>query len=107
MAESWMLDEPAHAGAEHLDPAFVAGYDRKQKFDPTADIAELRARGLEPASVLVDLAAGTGTIALAAARVFGRVVAVDVSPAMVGLLRERAAAAGVGNLECVRAGFLS
>jgi hypothetical protein len=24
-----MIDELAHAGPEHLDPAFVAGYDRK------------------------------------------------------------------------------
>jgi len=32
---------------------------------------------------------------------------VDISPAMLQLLRERAAAAGVANLECVQAGFLS
>ena len=31
----------------------------------------------------------------------------DISPAMLQLLRERAAAAGVANLECVQAGFLS
>jgi hypothetical protein len=30
MTKPWMLDEPAHAGPEHLDPAFVAGYERKQ-----------------------------------------------------------------------------
>jgi ubiquinone/menaquinone biosynthesis C-methylase UbiE len=35
------------------------------------------------------------------------VTAVDVSPAMLALLRERAADAGLGNLDCVRAGFLS
>ena len=38
---------------------------------------------------------------------FGQVTAVDISPAMLQLLRERAAAAGVANLECVQAGFLS
>jgi hypothetical protein len=30
MTRVWMLDELAHAGPEHLDPAFVAGYERKQ-----------------------------------------------------------------------------
>ena len=25
-----MIDELAHAGSEHLDPAFAAGYDRTQ-----------------------------------------------------------------------------
>ena len=38
MADSWMLDELAHAGPEHLDPGFVAGYDRKQGYpDPDED----------------------------------------------------------------------
>ena len=37
----------------------------------------------------------------------GQVTAVDVSPPDAGVLRQRAAAAGVANLECVQAGFLS
>ena len=42
MAESWMIDELAHAGPEHLDPAFVAGYDRKQGDpDPAEDLTPL------------------------------------------------------------------
>ncbi len=48
-----------------------------------------------------------GQFALAAARRFGHVTAVDVSPAMLAVLRERSAAAGLSNLGCVRAGFLS
>jgi ubiquinone/menaquinone biosynthesis C-methylase UbiE len=54
---------------------------------------------------VVDLGTGTGRFALAAARRFGHVTAVDVSPAMLALLRERAADAGLGNLDCVRAGL--
>jgi SAM-dependent methyltransferase len=54
-----------------------------------------------------DLGAGTGRFSLAAARRFGQVTAVDISPAMLQLLRERAAAAGVANLRYVQAGFLS
>ena len=99
----WMLDETAHAGPEHLDPAFVAGYDRKQGF-PSAeeDLAVLRAHGALGPTV-VDLAAGTGRFAVAAAARCERVVAVDVSPAMQAHLR------GVvpPNVEVVPAGFLS
>jgi len=103
-----MIDELAHAGPEHLDPAFVAGYDRKQGYpDPAEDLAAFAAHGLGATSAVVDLGAGAGQFALAAARQFGHVTAVDVSPAMLTALRERSAAAGLANLDCVRAGFLS
>jgi SAM-dependent methyltransferase len=104
----WLLDELAYAGPEHLDPEFVAGFDRKQGFpDPAGDLAALRAHGLTGSATVVDLGAGTGRFALAAARQYRRVVAVDVSPAMVTRLRGEAAAAGLANLDCVQAGFLS
>lgn len=103
----YLPDELAHAGPEHLDPAFVAGFDRKQgRPDPGPDLAVLRAHGVGERSTVIDLGAGTGRFALAAAREFGQVVAVDVSPAMVARLRADAAAAGLENLRCVRAGFL-
>lgn len=98
MAQPWMLDELAHAGPEHLDADFVAGFDRKQGWpDPSADLALLEGH------TVVDLGAGTGQFALAAARRFERVVAVDVSPAMLAVI----AAAGSPNVECVQAGFLT
>jgi ubiquinone/menaquinone biosynthesis C-methylase UbiE len=108
MADSWMIDELAHAGPEHLDPEFVAGYDRKQGYPgPEEDLAIFAAYGLDGTSTVVDIGAGSGQFALAAARRFGHVTAVDVSPAMQAVLSKRAAAAGLANLECVQAGFLS
>lgn len=108
MAETWMLDELAHAGPEHLDAAFIAGYDKKQGYpDPAEDLAAFGARGLGRSSTVVDLGAGTGQFAIPAARRFGRVVAADVSPVMVDALRQKAATAGADNLDCVRAGFFS
>lgn len=93
-----MLDELAHAGPEHLDPGFVAGFDRKQGWpDPSEDLALLDGR------TVVDLGAGTGRFAIAAAKRFERVVAVDVSPAMLAVIRS----AGLPNVECVQAGFLT
>jgi SAM-dependent methyltransferase len=103
----WYPDELVHAGEEHLDPDYVATYDRKAGFDVEPDLAVLRELGLGPESVVVDLGAGTGTFALAAAREYRRVVAVDVSPAMVAAMQARAAEAGLANVEVVHAGFLS
>jgi ubiquinone/menaquinone biosynthesis C-methylase UbiE len=103
----WYLDELAHAGPEHLDAAYVAGYDRKARVDATVELACLRDLGLGEASTLVDLGAGTGTMALAAAPLCRRVVAVDISPAMLAALRRAAEQRGLANVECVQAGFLS
>ena len=108
MTRAWMLDELAHAGPEHLDPAFVAGFDRKQGYpDPAEDLAVLREHGIGQAATVVDLGTGTGRFTLAAAPLVRRVVAVDVSPAMLAALRQRVTEARLGNVECVRAGFLS
>jgi ubiquinone/menaquinone biosynthesis C-methylase UbiE len=108
MGNRWLLDELAHAGAEHLDPEFVAGYDRKQGMpDPSDELAALRAAGVTAESTVVDLGAGTGRLAMAAAREFRRVVAVDVSRPMLDHLARAAGAAGLANLQLVHAGFLS
>lgn len=106
-AGGFMLDELAHAGPEHLDPDYVADYDRKQNYDPTADVDALLARGLDPHSVLLDMGCGTGTFSLAVAPHCRRVIAVDVSRPMLDQLGARADAAGVDNIELVHAGFLS
>jgi SAM-dependent methyltransferase len=102
-----LLEEIALAGHEHLDPAYVAVYDQKARIDPSDDLADLRERGLSADSTLVDLGAGTGTFALAAASLCKRVIAVDVSPAMVAAMQAKVAECGVTNVECVQAGFLS
>ncbi len=103
----WFIDELEYAGQEHLDRRYVRGYDAKARFDPSADLAILRDFGLGPTSMLVDLGAGTGEFSLAAAEVCRRVVAVDVSPAMLDALRTKARERHTTNLDVVRAGFLS
>jgi SAM-dependent methyltransferase len=103
----WRIDETRLAGAEHLDADYVAGYDRKAGFDPAEDVGALRSHSLGADGTLIDFGAGTGVLALTAAPYCRRVVAVDVSPAMVGAIRERASAAGVTNVEAVQAGFLN
>jgi SAM-dependent methyltransferase len=103
-------DELALAGPEHLDPGYVATYERKTGFDPreARDELELLERhGLGPDSTLVDFGAGTGWFALAAAARCRRVVAIDISPAMAATIERLTAEQHVSNVEVVQAGFLS
>lgn len=108
-APSWMIDELDYAGPEHLDEDFVAGYDRKQGY-PSAeeDLDALAGLGvLTPEATVVDQGTGTGQFALAVAPLCGRVVAADVSAQMVAMVQRKAAAAGLHNISCTRAGLLS
>lgn len=103
----WLLDEVASAGRENLDAEHVARYDAKEDAGAADEVALLRRWGLDERSVVVDLGAGTGQFTLAVAPACARVVAVDVSPAMLAALRAGVAAAGLGNVEVVQAGFLT
>jgi ubiquinone/menaquinone biosynthesis C-methylase UbiE len=106
-ARGWILDETAHAGDEHLDLNYVYNYDRKAGTDPEEDVSHVRALGLGATSTLVDLGAGTGTLALTAAPYCRKVIAVDVSPTMLRSLEQKAKELGLTNVEPVLAGFLS
>lgn len=107
MSADWWLTEEDFAGAEHLDAGYVAGYDAKAQVDPGEDVATLVELGLGKDSVLVDLGAGTGVFSMAAAQTGAAVVAVDVSPQMVDVIRARAESSGLSNITVVKAGFLS
>lgn len=106
-AATWFLDEVSHAGTEHIDAEYVTHYDRKAGTDPSEDVALLRELGLNETHTLIDMGAGTGTFTLAAAPHCRRVVAVDVSSAMLAVLYEKAVRLGITNIDCIQAGFLS
>jgi cyclopropane fatty-acyl-phospholipid synthase-like methyltransferase len=106
-APNWYLDELRHVGSEHTDATYVSSYDQKADTDPAADVALLCELGMNETHTLVDLGAGTGTFALAAAPHCRRVVAVDVSSAMLSMLYEKAVRLGITNIDCVQSGFLT
>jgi SAM-dependent methyltransferase len=83
----WLLDEGRERGSrENLDAAHVVR-DTARKTPPPQMNALLRRPGLTKKSTVVDIGAGTGQFTLAVAPVCARVIAVDVSPVMLDLLR--------------------
>lgn len=86
--------DPAHM-ERLLDPG------RKSTNDPEYVLDQL---GLAPGEVLLDFGSGPGWFALPAAKRVGeggKVYALDVEPAMLEALMERARAAGITNVEPV------
>jgi len=102
----WLLDEIKSIGRENLDAVHVSRYDEKEDADAASEVRLLQSVGLGPASTVVDLGAGTGQFALAAAEAFARVIAVDPSPVMLRLLRQKAGDRAA-PLEIVKGGFLT
>lgn len=105
--DSWWLDEQAYAGREHFDPRHARRYDAKEDAGAAEEVRLLRAAGvLDETSVVVDLGAGSGQFALAAAEACRRLVAVDVSSVMRAQLAENVERAG-SQVEVVAGGFLT
>jgi SAM-dependent methyltransferase len=77
------------------DEAFARRYD-EWSAPMTADVAFYLALAGEADGPLVELAVGTGRVAIPVAQATGRrVIGIDASPAMLAQARERAAAVGV------------
>src|SRR5262245_14482818 len=90
---------------ENWDSAAV-GWMEWSEFNDRADrhISErlVELAGVKPGSRVLDVAAGYGEPSLTAARMVGpegRVVATDISAEMLAFARQRAAAAGLDNVE--------
>jgi len=107
--ESKSVDPAGFREAQHRNwDSAAAGWMEWSDFNDSADahISErlVELAGVRPGSRVLDVAAGYGEPALTAARRAGPeggVVATDISAEMLAFGRERAAAAGLGNVELV------
>jgi SAM-dependent methyltransferase len=108
---SQAIDPRGFREAQHRNwDSAAVGWNEWSAFNDRADahisqrLVELA--GVRPGSRVLDVAAGYGEPALTAARTAGpdgRVVATDISAEMLAFGRERAAAAGLRNVEFVQA----
>ena len=102
--ESWALDPEKNTGVGFSD---VELYALKSGIKSEAVNHLLDTLGVAQNHSLIDFGAGAGVLALEAARRCERVVAVDISPQMVGFVAKQAEELSQGNLEAVHASFLS
>ncbi|WP_063784359.1 class I SAM-dependent methyltransferase [Streptomyces sp. SBT349] len=101
----WYFPEYAPVGVDLGSGAAVAAYDRNQGTDPGADDALLDRLGVAEGTRLVDLACGTGSLVVQAARRGADAHGVDVSEEMLAFARARAERYGVAP-HWHHAGFL-
>jgi putative AdoMet-dependent methyltransferase len=106
MAPAWIFPEFSPVGVDLAGAEAVARYDRNQGTDPERDNALLDRLGVGPGTRFVDLACGTGSLVVEAARRGADVHGVDVGEEMLAFTRRRAADAGV-DVSLHHAGFLS
>lgn len=102
---TWYFDEFQDFGWSDIEE--IEGYDERLGIDPALERERLREMGVTESTTLIDFGCGTGALVLEAAKLCKRVVAVDVSAAMLEYVRRRAEGAGLTNLEVVHQGFLS
>jgi SAM-dependent methyltransferase len=93
--------------SEFHEPAWAAAWIRRQPFAAAPVTPHLlAARDPAPGERILDIGTGAGPIALAAARAVahgGSVLAVDISPGLLGHVRGLAAADGLSNLATLEA----
>ncbi|MPZ99046.1 MAG: methyltransferase domain-containing protein [Dehalococcoidia bacterium] len=102
----WLLDEVASAGRENLDAGHAARYDAIEDAAAGDEVALCVGLGLTSDSTVVEIGPGTGQFTLAVAPLCARVVAADVSPVMLDVLRAKVDRAQ-GRVDLVQAGFLT
>jgi putative AdoMet-dependent methyltransferase len=103
----WTYDEFNQLGLDFADPAEIEAYDRRQGDRDAANTRLLQELGVRSGHVVVDLGTGTGSLAIAAARLGAKVHAIDVSRPMLDRARMKAGAANVDGIEFHHAGFLT
>ena len=106
----WQWDESAKISTDYCDAVQAEDYDARH-IRPGRTEAEyekiLDCIDPQPNWRLMDVGAGTGTFAIAAASRCREVYAVDISRAMLDVAAAKARDAGVDNIKFLRGGFLT
>lgn len=107
---SWQYDEFKQIGTDYESREAIEAYDRQmQSLRDVAGESEhiLDILGITPESTILEIGTGTGEFAVRAAARCARVYAADVSEPMLEYARKKAESRDVGNIEFMRAGFLT
>jgi len=108
--QRWQYDERSQVGVDYAQAEEAGNYDARHgqfRDVKTENDGILDAIQLQPEQTLIDIGAGTGSLAIQAAQRCQQVFAVDISPAMLACARQKAASAGIENIEFCDGGFLT
>ncbi len=108
--KTWVYDEFKQVGKDYSKQYEVAVYDSSH-----ADFRDVTAENnaiidkldVKKDQTIIDFGSGTGAFAIQAASHCEKVIAVDVSEAMLDMAKQKAKKAGVSNIEFHHAGYLS
>lgn len=109
-SKAWYYNEFQQVGVDFESLDEVRRYDEEigkgiNQRDVLAELVE--AIGLKPTDTVLEIGTATGKLAMALAPLCRQVYAIDISGTMLAYAREKAAKQGLGNIEFIRAGFLS
>lgn len=107
---AWLRNEFQQLNTDFADAAVVEQYERRMgefRNLPAEDAAILGLLALPQGSRILEIGTGSGHFARAAARAGHRVMAVDISPAMLQYADARAKAEGLTGIEFCHAGLLT
>lgn len=107
MTPGWQYDELSGLATDFHDPAEVARYDSRQHTDVARERLLVKELGIGAGDTIVEFGPGTGAFAIAAAEACKQVIAVDVSQPMLDYASRQASGLGIGNIDFVKAGFLT
>ena len=101
----WLFDEFQDFGWSDIEE--IKAYDEKSGVNPELERKRLLELGVAEGHTLIDFGCGTGALALEAAKLCKKVIAVDVSAAMLAHMKRKAESLGLTNIDYVQQGFLT
>ena len=108
--QTWQWDESIPVGKDFFDRSVVAAYDARHGSFRDIDgenRAILDRLDLQPGQWVGDVGCGTGAFARRAAKRGCKVVAIDVSAAMLDFVQWKAKEEGLADVVCRQGGFLT
>jgi len=104
---SWTYNEFKHLGVDFDDPKQVETYETRQNTSMESERALVQRLGIQGNHTVLEYGAGTGAFALAAAACGAKVIAVDISPAMLAFAGRKSEEMKLNNIDFRRASYLT
>ncbi len=108
MNPKWYYNEK-QSGVDYLNPGIAREYDDQHQFRNFEEETQviIRRLNVKPGDTALEFGCGTGGITLNLAKYCQKVIGVDVSKEMLGILNEKAEKQNIENIETHHAGFLT